>query len=621
MKTTILIYIAALIAAGCAKDGGDGGTGKAAAQPEGGDVVYDIGSAVALAPTGEWMDFGVDYPDSGSRTGAHAGIFYFIWQGAHGYDKGSNVAKIVAPASSDVRSPYDISILEKGISDPQRVLYGPQGAHHFWGKPYLDYYVGNDPWVLRKHAQMLCDAGIEVIFVDVTNGFVYPTVVKVLCDTYLAMRNEGNPTPQISFVVNGSAAAVVNELYGTFYTNSAYASLWYDWKGRPLLLAPAGDYGACNEYFTFRYAWFDSVGHGAWFGDGAGKWTWGDYYPQAVGNSEQMSVLPATHAHTNLGRSYVADESRGGTQPASVTAEMSGAGTYFKKQFDRALEVDPEFIFITGWNEWVAQRQVNNTTVVADHFLGKKIGIGDTYFVDCYNHEYSRDLEPMEGGFGDNYYYYMVDYLRKYKGITRVEPAGASSGMTVDGSFDDWKAVTTWYKDDSGDVRDRSHFGFGWNNRSLTNTTGRNDIVYSKVATDGGNLYFYVQTAADISSYIDSNWMRLLIGVDGLAASSWEGFHFIVNNGVNDGSTTTLASAKGGGWGWESRGEVQYRVSGREMEIAVPLASLGITDPADFTVDFKWADNTLADGDIMECMRDGDSVPNGRFRYRCIFRR
>jgi hypothetical protein len=36
-------------------------------------------------------------------------------------------------------------------------------------------------------------------------------------------------------------------------------------------------------------------------------------------------------------------------------------------------------------------------------------------FVDEFIQEFSRDIEPMNGGHGDNYYYQLVDYVRRYK--------------------------------------------------------------------------------------------------------------------------------------------------------------------------------------------------------------
>ena len=61
------------------------------------------------------------------------------------------------------------------------------------------------------------------------------------------------------------------------------------------------------------------------------------------------------------------------------------------------------------------------------------------------------------------------------------------------------------------------------------------------------------------------------------------------------------------------------RVQGDEMVVAVPMDRIGIEDPKNFTVDFKWVDNAVKDGDIQECMSDGDTAPNGRFRYRYTF--
>ena len=56
-------------------------------------------------------------------------------------------------------------------------------------------------------------------------------------------------------------------------------------------------------------------------------------------------------------------------------------------------EEDPQFMFITGWNEWFAGR--------FDEFNGIRQPL---MFVDEFDEEHSRDIEPMKGGHGDNYY-------------------------------------------------------------------------------------------------------------------------------------------------------------------------------------------------------------------------
>jgi len=40
-------------------------------------------------------------------------------------------------------------------------------------------------------------------------------------------------------------------------------------------------------------------------------------------------------------------------------------GYNFQEQWERALQLDPQFIFVTGWNEWIAgryERGDNNIT-------------------------------------------------------------------------------------------------------------------------------------------------------------------------------------------------------------------------------------------------------------------
>ena len=598
IQRTIPFLLLALIA--CSKS--DPGPGPEPGPKPGEVVTYGNESLVAVDPAGKEIAF--DYRAPRDKK---VGIFYFIWQGAHGYDVGDYFGgDIVPPKASDTRSPYDISELEKGHSNPADIPFGPGGAMHYWGKPYLDYYVANDKWVIRRHAQMLAEAGVDVIFIDVTNGYAYLPVVKTLCDVYVQMMREGNPRPQISFILNSNPGPVVQELL-TLYADSDYDRLWYELEGKPLLLAPSGNYGAgVASRLTFRHAWFDTqFGYGGnWYGDGVGKWSWGEFSPQR-NVKEEMPVMVASHPIWNIGRSYTGNspQGKGGHQPANPTAEQRAAGTYFKQQFEHAIACDPDLIFLTGWNEWVAQRQ------------------GDTgaTFIDCYNHEFSRDIEPCADDFTDVYYYYMADYVRRYKGVKAVEPVKEIHKIAVDGRFDDWEALGTRYKDYTGDTEARNHWGFGYKNISLTNTTGRNDICYAKVATDSKSLFFYVETADAITPRTGRNWMRLFISVKGSAAPAWEGFQWVVNNKVTGDTRTTLQRSKGG-WDWEDAATVDYAVSGNRMELAIPLRELGIADVRDFTVDFKWIDNAVTDGDIRECMRDGDSAPGDRFRYRYIFK-
>ena len=71
-----------------------------------------------------------------------------------------------------------------------------------------------------------------------------------------------------------------------------------------------------------------------------------------------MSV--AGHPVDSLGRSYHSDETWGhGTEPpvdSHFLAADVNKGIQFSQQWQQALKIDPQFILVTGWNEWVAQR-------------------------------------------------------------------------------------------------------------------------------------------------------------------------------------------------------------------------------------------------------------------------
>ena len=142
--------------------------------------------------------------------------------------------------------------------------------------------------------------------------------------------------------------------------------------------------------------------------------------------------------------------------------------------------------------------------------------------------------------------------------------------------------------------------------------------MLTAVTNDSDNLFFYVRTASDITPCTDPQWMQLFLRVDG-TKENWEGFDFAVNR-TNPAKGHAVLEKSQGGWAWKKVSEISYSVSGKEMELAIPLSSLGIKNTKEFSVNFKWIDNAASDGDIQTCMRDGDSAPNGRFRYRYKFK-
>lgn len=609
MKAAKLFVIPAVVAAvglvSCKENGDD--TKKTNVD----ETAYEVNPTLWSAVDDLGREIDPDkYPSK--RNGKEVGIFYFLWHGCHGYDKGANHEDVVLPSSSDINSPYNNQELwAANLSSPE---FGPAGAMHHWSEPFFGYYLSNDTWVMRRHVQMLSAAGVDVLFLDVTNAFTYLNVVERLAGVIQSIRAVGGKQLKIAFIVYSSPQKTVQTLYDKFYSLGKYKDLWYTKEGKPLILAPEADLSdELKGFFTIRTTWFAShaVKNGAealWFGDGDGKWTWGDYWPQQPGlkngKAEEISIMPATHATYYLGRS-----NDGTTQPDADACD-SGKGIYFAKQIERALEVDPDFVFITGWNEWTAQRQqAANLPVPECPNTYQKDG-GWTYFVDQYTMEFSRDLEPMKGGFGDNYYYQMVDFIRQFKGVDGVNSCCTRHTMNPDGDLTKWNAVGAEYADYVGDTDRRNAVGWG-RVGTYTNNTGLNDFKLAKVASDDDNLYFLMECSSRITTP-DDYWMTLYIST-GASDKTWEGFDYVVNRKAGKLEKCT------GGWSWQEIGDANYKVTNNYIEIAIPLSDLGIVDARDFSIDFKWMDNTCLSGDIMDCMSDGDSAPDSRFRYRYRF--
>lgn len=530
------------------------------------------------------------------RKDRYVGMFYFLWLGAHGQSGPHDITKILAEHPDALKQP---------TSPP----WGPFHAFHHWGEPLFGYYLSDDAWVLRKHAQMLSDAGVDTVIFDVTNQATYPNSYLALCRVWTEARKEGGRTPQIAFLCPfGDAKKVVRELYDSFYSKGLYKDLWFIWKGKPLIIAdPATVDEDLRGFFTYRKSqssYFDGP-------TGPDQWSWLQVFPQHVfknsaGEVEEMAVGVAQNAQKAKRLASMSEPDAAGRswhdghedkRPGAVNL-----GLNYAEQWRRALEVDPEFVFVTGWNEWVA--------MWLNSFWGVDLPV---MFVDEFNQEYSRDIEPMRGGHGDNYYYQTVDFIRRYKGAEALPKASTPRTIEVDGRFEDWAGVLPEYHDDAGDTMHRNHKGWG-DEGQYVNATGRNDIVLSKVARDKDSIYFYVKTREALTAHTDPAWMWLLINSDSDPETGWEGFDFIVNRVVKDRGISLLEHSSGG-WNWKSKAEVRFRARGREMEMAIPRAALGLQERP-VKIEFKWADNAQKPGDVMEFLLSGDTAPNARFAYR-----
>jgi len=532
------------------------------------------------------------------RQDKYIGIFYWTWHTLQGK-----------------QGPYDNSrIIAANPNNPQ---WGPLGAPHHWGEPELGYYISTDPYVIRKHASMLADAGVDVVIFDTTNPpFTFKESYMVLCEEYRRMREQGNRTPQIAFLTPfGDPTVVVQAVCDDLYSKGLYEELWFRWDGKPLIMADPAYFkdSPIKDFFTFRKpipSYFTGPG-------GPDQWGWLEVFPQHVfrdkeGNVEQVTVGIAQNAvGPDLSAMSHKEGARGrswhdGAKDPDPNAVFLGPNVV--EQWKRALELDPEFIFITGWNEWVAGRFDKWYK-----YTGQDSYYPDALFVDEYDHEYSRDIEPMKGGHTDSCYYQMVSYIRQFKGVRKAAEAGNPTHIAIDGDFADWNDVKPEYRDTIGDTMHRDHAGYG--STHYTDTSGRNDIVLCKMARDNENLYCYVRTAEPMTPSSDPNWMLLFLDTDLDAKTGWQGYDVLINAEILSSDTTTVKRTADG-WNWRTVARVPYRVRGNEMELQVPLSAIGCDADAKCTIDFHWTDSIRRQDDIVEFAVSGDSAPNRRFNYR-----
>ncbi len=561
--------------------------------------------------------------DNGVVNDRKVGIFYFLWH------NGTSSQPIYNHAAA----------FEEGGADKliETMQSGPLGFAHYWAEPYFGYYQSNDEWVIRKHTYQLNAAGVDFIFIDATNGLTYEKNYEAILKVWSEMRAEGHETPQIMFHcgnTTGLAESSLTALWNNLYSEGRYEDLWFKYEGKPLIFMPRTLWvrlpNEMKEFFTYRSSWaYTKDSAGSWYSDIKGRncWPWADMYPQNAGCSskgevEQMIVMCGFWANgsfgTNGGRSY----SQGVQPPSlgledfsfSLVSETSGKGLAFEEQFNYAIENDPGLIMITGWNEWWAGRweagaaigqTIANTYTVTD-------GTDWTrhYFVDCFNPEYSRDIEPVKGYFNDNYYYQMVQNIREYKGSRQLLAAFGQRPIDMSGDLSQWDVVGPEYRDYTGDVTHRDHDSYV-GQLHYTNTTGRNDFTVAKVSRYDGYVYFYAECANDITAAEGTNWMNLYINADADLTTGWNGYEYLINR-TRDGETCSIQAFVDGEWKFEDVGTAAYRVSGNTIQIRVEADALGLGN----TFDFKWADNSVDDGDIMQFLDLGDTAPDGRFNYR-----
>ena len=551
-----------------------------------------------------------DYEETGGvKAGNHeVGMFYHDW---HLHNTKAYIASEIIAKHPEAKDDYNHSAW-------------PTSGPAWWDEPVYGFYDDTDYWHYRKSAELMADAGVDVVFLDYTNGdSIYVKGLDVMMRAYHDAREDGVNVPKISgYLQMGSTLPnrwrMLKAIYFNLCYNEYYKDLWYYWDGKPLMIQNGYNENvkAANaedteevalvkeliDFFTFR-----ETGN-RWKGDTTQNkyWHWLVNYPQPEWGYTENGRTECVNLGMAINESYLYKETRVGvfseeyTKGKSYTEafgedyrpEAVHEGYFFREQASRVLEIDPEFCFIDGWNEY-------NTARGRDYY-----GVPNA-FIDLYDDEKSRDFEPTKGEVKDDYYNILVDFIRKYKGVRPAPVASAETAVSINGGADQWANVLPEYINDYG-AYERDALGYkdyDTGENYVYKTEVVNSISRAKVARDADNLYFYAVCESDINMR-DSGSMNLYLNTDRNYPTGWEGYDYVVSNGK-------VYKFADGSFDKTEVGTAEYAVSGKTITVKVPKALIGYNTE----LEFKWTDNIDAKGDLMLFYTEGNAAPVGRFNY------
>ncbi|MHB1154689.1 MAG: glycoside hydrolase family 71/99 protein [Eubacteriales bacterium] len=519
------------------------------------------------------------------RVGRYVGMFYFLWCGEHSIDyRPLDITKLL---SADSESGYK----------PDSDVWGKYSVMHHWGEPLYGYYYSDDEWVMRRHIEMLTIADVDFLVFDTTNAVTYTEKAKTMMRLLSEYRASGWNTPKVVFYTNTASGKTAQKIYDEIYKTDYCSDSWFYVDGKPIIIAVADECSPnVREFFTIRASQWPNEA------TKLGGWPWMDFVrPQRVlknlrGEDEIINVSVAQHPQIRFGDSamYGEESNCGRSYHNGANDKSEGAYKYgynFIEQWERALETDPPYVFVTGWNEWIAGRWQGTPE-------------RPLLFVDCCDLEYSRDIEPMKGGYFDNYYLQLISYIRRYKGTSPC--VTAKLGETINyrdfpcGAFNrSNKGYSTYYKDESG----------------------RNEIIGATVTDNGDNLVFTAETASPIEKYdFHSNWMNLFIDVDGSSQPSFYGYNYLLNTYQFTDTTTCIARCTENSRTIESDtfklfSLIEFNYNKNKISLTVPKNLLNLPDTNVYKLRFKWLDSKSEVTRMEDFYTKGDAAPIGRLNF------
>jgi hypothetical protein len=420
---------------------GGGGSGDTAADA---DTDADTDADIDTEP------LILDYPDH------RVGMFYLTWH-AYAYDAVARLPSSAQLTVEDVIRGGDLQFSDL-ISDAG--LYDAAFAFHWHQEPAIGFYslyrprdgepTPAEPYgaegypdtasIAAAHASQLWNAGVDFVYVDLTNlqtngdfaDVLGVRPLEVLLEEWGALRRAGVPTPQVAAWLPltdvGAAEPIFRAVLDAYDTATPDLILTHD--GREVLFVvenaslpisaanraeveargvlPVPMWGNLSEaeLNAGRAGWMQPCTTGANFTPFVDPTTPCDqWYTTASPLGTVVSVS----------RSYQMGY-------ASLPLQASGRrdGLTFQRQMATALAVQPDYLLVNAWNEHIAQPQANPYDA-SYGALRRSMGVTDAadgsadwLWVDMYGAEFNRDFEPTleDGGAG---YALLQSCLRVYQ--------------------------------------------------------------------------------------------------------------------------------------------------------------------------------------------------------------
>ncbi|MBR6720341.1 MAG: hypothetical protein IKL74_05465 [Clostridia bacterium] len=492
----------------------------------------------------------------------------------------------------------------------------------YWDEPVYGFYSSHDYWVYRRHAELLSAAGVDSIFLDYSNGgSTRISMLMSLAKAFRDAKKDGVDIPEISvfcgsWTGNYDLVKLFLSLYNTCFQQEDMTDIWFHWDDKPLIFGIPNVDGVkkqfsgdpqgrelmeiIGDFFSFRED--DNVGE-----KDSSTWRWIEDFPQLGRGNKTNDTRPEFTCvgvalnvgyagnHNTMNDPYAQGRNYSRAFGDDYTVESVREAYYFREQAYLALERDPHFIYVDGWNEFCSELHRNYSGF-------------DLAFPDAFDSEHSRDFEPVKGLLKDDCYNMLCDLVRKYKGVRPAPVATEEITIDINANVSQWENVGPEFLNYKG--QDRSGKDAFTDSRigevKTYDIKVANRVISSKAARDGENLYFMAK--ADKAIALEDGALQLLINSDRNPKTGVDGYDYVLGRII--GKAEALAK-NGEEITYTEIGTYEYAVSGDSIQLKLPRVLIGETEKID--MELKWLSGTYTE--VIDFYSNLNTAPIGRFNY------